>query len=176
MSKDDSILDAFCLSVSPYQSIVFCSQVCKSINARLSQLLLIMDAGRLFPCPVCEKGVTWRNLHSHYASHFEPKGIKDRNATGSSVEVETSKSIELHQKQQSCRNKKQPWWKTWMKRRAFSTTSPTQRRLARLKSPTVETVSRTRSLYVICTVERASIALVSKALLNSSGSFTQSWL
>ena len=60
-----------------------------------------MDVDRLFPCPVCEKGVTWRNLHTHYASHFASKGIKASNEAGSSVEVETSTSTELQEKQQS---------------------------------------------------------------------------
>ena len=58
ISKDDSIVETFCLSVSPIYC--FCSQVHKSINVRLSRLLSIMSAGRLLPCPVCKKGVTWR--------------------------------------------------------------------------------------------------------------------
>ena len=57
----------------------------------------MMDADRLFSCPVCEKGVPWSDLNSHYTAHFElyEKGIKTLVAQTSSVELATLNSTEL---------------------------------------------------------------------------------
>ena len=57
----------------------------------------MMDAGRLFSCPVCEKGVPWSDLNSNYTAHFESyeKGIKTVVAQTSSVELATLNSTEL---------------------------------------------------------------------------------